>query len=104
MARGGGRDTGSHSLAPGGCAAGEPWAEYLPPTDADGSPSPGTCLFIVSYTVIVCWTLLQASDRAAQIVGDIMLCYVMLCYVILYYIIPIVCWTLLQACDRARRR
>ena len=102
MARGGGRDTGSHSLAPGGCAAGEPWAEYLPPTDADGSPSPGTCLFIVSYTVIVCWTLLQASDRARRRLWEIY--YIILYYIILYYIIPIVCWTLLQARDRARRR
>ena len=41
--------------------SGEPWTEYIPPTDETGAPLPGNCLFIVSYLVIVCWTLLQVG-------------------------------------------
>ena len=39
--------------------SGEAWADYMPPLDDDGSVNFGTCVFFVSYTVIVCWTLLQ---------------------------------------------
>ncbi len=39
--------------------SGEAWADYLPPLDEDGTVNFGTCIFFVSYTVIVCWTLLQ---------------------------------------------
>ena len=41
--------------------SGEPWGDILPPTDETGAPNPGNCLFIVSYLVIVCWTLLQVQ-------------------------------------------
>jgi hypothetical protein len=44
--------------------SGESWADYMPPLDDDGTVNFGTCIFFVSYTVIVCWTLLQASPRA----------------------------------------
>ena len=41
--------------------SGEAWADYMPPLDDDGNVNFGTVVFFVSYTVIVCWTLLQVS-------------------------------------------
>jgi hypothetical protein len=46
--------------------SGEAWADYMPPIDDEGTVSFGTCIFFVSYTVIVCWTLLQVRTNQTR--------------------------------------
>ena len=51
----------ARSRPPPQIAAGEPWGDALPTRAEDGSLDAGVAAFALSYTLLVCWTLLPIS-------------------------------------------